>query len=207
MNEPNKKNLLDELLEGITPEEQEKKDKKMILSTKIANAIKAKGLKKSEFAEILGKQPSEISKWLSGTHNFTIDTLMDIERVLSIQLLDTGNWDSVENIRSEFQKLFEQPPEEQIEHRAKMLSYIFLSEVQKAMDRKKWTRKQLAEEIGMSASYLTQLYRGDRLLNFKTVAKIEAALDINFSVSVSQGTATYQNREDLNLDSSQVNQP
>jgi transcriptional regulator with XRE-family HTH domain len=96
MNEPNKKNLLNELLESITPEEQAKTDKKMILTTKIANAIKAKGLKKSEFAETLGKQPSEISKWLSGTHNFTIDTLMDIERVLSIQLLDTGNWDRLE---------------------------------------------------------------------------------------------------------------
>jgi transcriptional regulator with XRE-family HTH domain len=96
MNEPNKKNLLNELLDNITPEEQEKTDKKMILATKIANAIKAKGLKKSEFAKILGKQPSEISKWLSGTHNFTIETLMDIERVLSIQLLDTGNWDRVE---------------------------------------------------------------------------------------------------------------
>jgi len=93
MNEPNKKNLLNELLESITPEEQEKTDKKMILAAKIANAIKAKGLKKYEFAEILDKQPSEISKWLSGTHNFTIDTLMDIERVLSIKLLDTENWD------------------------------------------------------------------------------------------------------------------
>ena len=96
MNKPNKKNLLYELLESITPEEQTKTDKKMILATKIANAIKAKGLKKSEFAKILGKQPSEISKWLSGTHNFTIDTLMDIERVLSVQLLDTGNWDRLE---------------------------------------------------------------------------------------------------------------
>ena len=96
MNKTNKKNLLYELLESITPEEQTKTDKKMILATKIANAIKAKGLKKSEFAKILGKQPSEISKWLSGTHNFTIDTLMDIERVLSVQLLDTGNWDRLE---------------------------------------------------------------------------------------------------------------
>lgn len=96
MNEPNKTTLLNELLESITPKEQEKIDKKMILATKIANAIKAKGLKKSEFAEILDKQPSEISKWLSGTHNFTIDTLMDIERELSVQLLDTGNWDRLE---------------------------------------------------------------------------------------------------------------
>jgi transcriptional regulator with XRE-family HTH domain len=89
----NKKNkdLLSELLGTISAEEQSKTDRKMILAAKIANAIKAKGLKKSEFAEILGKQPSEISKWISGTHNFTVDTLIDIEQVLSIQLLDTKN--------------------------------------------------------------------------------------------------------------------
>jgi len=56
------------------------------------------------------------------------------------------------------------------------------SEFQKAMDRKGWTRKRLAKEIGTSASYLTQLFRGDRLLNFKTVAKIEAALGIEFEI-------------------------
>lgn len=96
MIESNQKNLLNELLESITPDEQEKTDKKMILAAKIANAIKAKGLKKYEFAEILNKQPSEISKWLSGTHNFTIDTLMDIEKVLSIKLLDTANWNNLD---------------------------------------------------------------------------------------------------------------
>jgi transcriptional regulator with XRE-family HTH domain len=95
----NKKNkdLLSELLGTISAEVQSKTDRKMILAAKIANAIKAKGLKKSEFAEILGKQPSEISKWLSGTHNFTVDTLMDIEQVLSIQLLDTKNRNRFEN--------------------------------------------------------------------------------------------------------------
>ncbi|MDZ7719878.1 MAG: helix-turn-helix transcriptional regulator [Balneolaceae bacterium] len=121
--------------------------------------------------------------------------------------MSTTQSNKAENIRNEFQKLFEQSPEEQVEHRAQMLSYIFLSEAQKAMDRKEWTRKRLAKEIGTSASYLTQLFRGDRLLNLKTIAKIEAALEINFGVSASQDTVTYQSREELNLDPSQVNEP
>lgn len=92
MSNTKKKDLLNDLLSTIRADEQSKTDKKMILAVKIANAIKAKGHNKSEFAEVLGKQPSEISKWLSGTHNFTVETLMDIEQVLSIQLLDTKNW-------------------------------------------------------------------------------------------------------------------
>lgn len=63
-----------------------------------------------------------------------------------------------------------------------MLSYIFLSEAQKVLDRKGWTQKRLAEEIGTSASYLTQLLRGDKLLNLKTIAKIETALHIQFEL-------------------------
>src|SRR5690625_363008 len=86
------------------------------------------------------------------------------------------------NIRNEFQKLSEKSHEEKVEHRAQMLSYIFMSEAQKAMDRKGWTRKQLADEIGTSANYLTQIFRGDRLLNFKMVAKIEYALDLKYGI-------------------------
>lgn len=117
---------------------------------------------------------------------------------------------SAEEIRNEFQKLFEKSPEEKVEHRAQLLSYIFLSEAQKAMDQKDLTRKQLAEKIGTSASYLTQLFRGDRLLNFKTVAKIEAAMNIRFEVNAatdSESNIDYIEAEKLRLKKSQVNEP
>src|SRR5690625_2569316 len=96
--------------------------------------------------------------------------------------MNTKQSNSVEEIRNEFQKLSEKSHEEKVEHRAQMLSYIFLSEAQKAMDRKGWTRKQLADEIGTSANYLTQIFRGDRILNFKMVAKIEYALDLKYGI-------------------------
>ena len=34
-----------------------------------------RGLTKVEFAQALGKRPSEITKWLSGQHNFTVRTI------------------------------------------------------------------------------------------------------------------------------------
>lgn len=89
------------------------------------------------------------------------------------------------SIKDKFETLFEQSPEEKVDHRAHMLSFLFLSEADKAMESKGWTRKQLAKEIGTSASYLTQLFRGDRLLNLKTVAKIEMALSLEFQISES----------------------
>lgn len=123
--------------------------------------------------------------------------------------MSTKQSNSIEEIRKEFQKLFEKSPEEQVEHRAQLLSYIFLSEVQKVMDRKGWTRKQLAEEIGTSASYLTQLFRGDRLLNFKTVAKIEGALNIRFEINVAESAESsiiYPENQGFKWEQTQVNE-
>ena len=56
------------------------------LSFKIVDRIQEilddKGLKQKDLALRLGKKESEISKWMRGTHNFTIDTLMAIEDAL-----------------------------------------------------------------------------------------------------------------------------
>jgi ribosome-binding protein aMBF1 (putative translation factor) len=65
--------------------------KRMMLAAKIDDGIKAKGWKKKDLAEALNKQPSEITKWLSGTHNFTSDTLWDIEDVLDIELISLAD--------------------------------------------------------------------------------------------------------------------
>lgn len=83
--------LLEELVNRITPEEQARTDAQMAVSAKIYSALKAKGWTQTDLARALGKQVSVISKWLSGTHNFTIDTLTDIEGVLRIRLLDLEN--------------------------------------------------------------------------------------------------------------------
>ena len=71
----------------ITPERREQSKKRMLLAARIDDKIRERGLSNQEFAFMIGKKPSEISKWLSGTHNFTTETLWEIERVLNIQLV------------------------------------------------------------------------------------------------------------------------
>jgi transcriptional regulator with XRE-family HTH domain len=60
----------------------------------------------------------------------------------------------------------------------------FLSEIEQQQKFKNIDRKTLAALIGTSPSYLTQVFRGDKPLNFKTLAKIQAVLNIKFEVSV-----------------------
>ena len=81
--------LVGELLNAIKPEEQEQIDYKMKLAAKIYEGLKGKGWKSLQLADALHlKSPSLVSWWLSGTHNFTVDTLVDFQRVLGIWLID-----------------------------------------------------------------------------------------------------------------------
>lgn len=45
------------------------------ISDRIDFLMQQRGLTKKQFADALGRRPSEITKWLSGQHNFTIATL------------------------------------------------------------------------------------------------------------------------------------
>ena len=46
------------------------------------------------------------------------------------------------------------------------------------------TKKDLAQMVGVSSSYLSQIFRSQVLLNFKTLAKIERVLAIKFRISL-----------------------
>jgi len=77
--------VIKELMAETSPEELARTEKRMLLAARLDDAIKARGWRQTEFATAIGKKPSEVSKWLSGTHNFTADTLCDIEGMLDIQ--------------------------------------------------------------------------------------------------------------------------
>lgn len=79
-----------EILASITPEEHARTFKQMAIAARIADALAAKGWSKSEFASRMNQLPSVVTRWLSGTQNFTIDTLSDIEEMLGVQLLITA---------------------------------------------------------------------------------------------------------------------
>ena len=78
--------IITELLNEISSTEKMQVRIKMQLAARLDDLIMESGLNKSEFASKLDKNPSEISKWLSGTHNFTIDTLVEISEALNIHV-------------------------------------------------------------------------------------------------------------------------
>lgn len=76
---------------GEIPQELREETK---LSFDIADRIYAlmleKGLSKKQFADALGRRPSEITKWLSGEHNFTIATLAKLSTFFGEPIITVG---------------------------------------------------------------------------------------------------------------------
>lgn len=79
--------LLDEFVALENPELTAIVEKKMLLAAKIYEALQVQKISNRAFAERLTISPSLVTKWLSGQHNFTVDTLVKIERILGIELL------------------------------------------------------------------------------------------------------------------------
>jgi len=92
MNKPkrHKSKLIQEIQQNRSAAEFEKTKKRMLLAVKIQDAIKAKGYTYTQFAKMMDQHVSVISKWVSGTHNFTTETLFEIEEKLEISLINTG---------------------------------------------------------------------------------------------------------------------
>ena len=82
---------LTRIINNIDEDKLRRTRDRMLVANKIADALKAKGISQKKFSEMTGRSESEVSEWLSGDRNFTIDTLSDIKKYLGIDLLNTSS--------------------------------------------------------------------------------------------------------------------
>ncbi len=80
--------ILGDLLAKISPVSQFQTNTRMTVAARIDDLIVARGWGKSELAQKLNKNPSEVTKWLSGTQNFTLDTLSEIAFIMQIPVAE-----------------------------------------------------------------------------------------------------------------------
>lgn len=92
-----------------------------------------------------------------------------------------------------FQSLFSfKNKKEKLEHDAKMIMFRFISEIEKLNQEKPMKKKDLAKALGTSASYITQLYRGDKLINLTTLAKLQDVYNLTFEIKAKINSANSQ---------------
>ena len=75
-------NLFEKYLERVDPEIRNEVRLNIDIANRIYDLIKKKGMTQREFAALMGKRESEVSRWLSGTRGFTTNTLAKISAVL-----------------------------------------------------------------------------------------------------------------------------
>ena len=79
--------LFRDCLAAIPAEQKAEFDLSFGIAERISEILKAKGLTQKDFARLLNKRDSEISKWLTGRHNFTTQTIARIETALGSKLI------------------------------------------------------------------------------------------------------------------------
>jgi transcriptional regulator with XRE-family HTH domain len=80
--------IIDQLLQNIPVEQMVFHDLYMDLVLRINQILKDKQIGKKELAELLGKEPSEVSKWLNGQHNFTLKTIAKLSAVFNEPIIE-----------------------------------------------------------------------------------------------------------------------
>lgn len=60
-----------------------------------------------------------------------------------------------------------------------------MHEVKKLMNLNGWNQNDLSSKLGKSKSYISQLFAGDKLLNIKTIIKLQNIFNVKFSITTS----------------------
>lgn len=71
------------------PEIEKFIEKNLAITEKVRIAMEQKGWKSQDLAKAMDKNPSEVSKWLTGMHNLTLKSIIKMEIALGIDLVHT----------------------------------------------------------------------------------------------------------------------
>lgn len=78
--------LFSEELKHVPNDVKLELDMSFAIADKINAILKQKHLNQKQFAKAMGKSEAEVSRWLGGTHNFTLRTIAKISDTLGVRL-------------------------------------------------------------------------------------------------------------------------
>lgn len=79
--------LFDESLATVQNDVKMELDMSFALADKIDMILREKNISQKQLAKKMGKTEAEVSRWLGGTHNFTLRTIAKISDALGVKLL------------------------------------------------------------------------------------------------------------------------
>lgn len=79
-------NVYDRIRARVKPETRRYVRINMAIASRVTSLLKSKGWTQKDLAKATGKSASEISKWLSGTHNLTLKSIALLETALGADI-------------------------------------------------------------------------------------------------------------------------
>ncbi len=79
--------LMDEIRKTMTPEMKKQMEISVGIANRIYDILDEKRMTQKEFAKLLGKTETEVSRWLSGTHNLTTATIAKMSVALNVDII------------------------------------------------------------------------------------------------------------------------
>ena len=83
--------IMDEIRDTISPEMKLQMDMSVAIANRIYEILESKGMTQKDLARLLGKTETEVSRWLSGTHNLTLATICKISAALGADVVRVAN--------------------------------------------------------------------------------------------------------------------
>jgi transcriptional regulator with XRE-family HTH domain len=79
--------IMEEIRSTISPEMKMQMEMSVAIANRIYEILEVKGMTQKELAKRLGKTETEVSRWLSGTHNLTLSTVCKISTALGEEIV------------------------------------------------------------------------------------------------------------------------
>ena len=79
--------LFQQCLDAIPDEQRASFELSYGVAKRLDALLREEGMTRHELAQRMGKRDSEVSKWLTGRHNFTLNTISGIETALGKRLV------------------------------------------------------------------------------------------------------------------------
>ena len=86
--------IMDEIRSTITPEMKLQMELSVAIANRIYDILEAKGMSQTDFARLMGKTETEVSRWLSGTHNLTMATICKISAALNADVVKVAEYEA-----------------------------------------------------------------------------------------------------------------
>ena len=79
--------LVEQLIDTVPAEQKKQFEYSNEISDRLDELLKERGISQRGLARMTGKRPSEVTRWLSGQHNFTLATIAKLSVVLDYDFI------------------------------------------------------------------------------------------------------------------------